>query len=293
VVVEGYTSREEEDMNPNFIRVGPDFFAAMGIRVLQGRDISDSDRIGAPKVAVVNETFASYFFKGQDPIGRRFGRARDKVLDLEIVGVVKDGKARTLREPKTRYVYVPAAQQERLGELTFYLRSSGDPAALGARVPEVVRRIDAALPVTDLKTMRAQIRESLYVERLVASLSAAFGLLATLLAALGLYGVMAYAVSRRTREIGIRMALGAERRNVMTMVLRDVAVLSAVGIALGLPAGYGVGRLVESQLYGLSARDPLTFAAATSALLLAALIAGYLPARRATRVDPMVALRYE
>jgi ABC-type antimicrobial peptide transport system permease subunit len=144
-----------------------------------------------------------------------------------------------------------------------------------------------------MKTMRAQIHESLFVERIVAVLSAAFGLLATLLAAIGLYGVMSYAVSLRTREIGIRVALGAERRTVLLMVLKEVAVLAALGVAVGLPSAYGLGRLVESQLYGLTARDPLTFALATAVLLTSAMLAGYVPAARATRVDPLVALRYE
>jgi ABC-type antimicrobial peptide transport system permease subunit len=160
-------------------------------------------------------------------------------------------------------------------------------------VRRIVASLDANLPVTDMKTLPAQIAESLFVERLVAALSAAFGFLATLLAALGLYGVMSYAVGQRTREIGIRMALGAERRRVLRLVLREVALLAGLGIALGLPAGYGLGRLIESQLYGLAAHDPLTFAVATSALLLSAFLAGYLPAARAARVDPMVALRYE
>jgi predicted permease len=293
VMVEGYVAKEDEDMNPNFNHVGPDFFATMGIGLLRGRDLRESDRLGAPKVAVVNETFARYFFGNQDPLGRHLGRARYKAIDVEIVGVVKDGKAMTLRDRPTRYVYLPYAQQESLGEMTYYVRTAGDVSALSARVRDIVRRVDAHLPVTALKTMRAQIRESLYVDRMVASLSAAFGLLATLLAALGLYAVMAYAVSLRTREIGIRMALGAERREVLAMVLREVALLVAIGVALGLPGGYGLGRLIESQLFGLSARDPLTFALATSALVLSALAAGYLPARRATRVDPMVALRCE
>jgi ABC-type antimicrobial peptide transport system permease subunit len=157
----------------------------------------------------------------------------------------------------------------------------------------LVRQADPGLPVTDMKTMRAQIHESLFVERIVAVLSAAFGLLATLLAAIGLYGVMSYAVSLRTREIGIRVALGAERRTVLLMVLKEVAVLALLGIALGLPSGYGLGRLVESQLFGLTARDPVTFVVATAVLVVSAALAGYVPAARATRVDPLVALRYE
>jgi predicted permease len=293
VLVEGYTSKEGEDMNPNFNMVGPAFFSTLGLPLVRGREISESDAAGAPKVAVVNETFARYFFGDQDPLGRRFGFARTKVPDMEIVGVVRDGKAASLREEPLRFFYVPAAQQERVGDVAYYVRTAGDPEQLAARATDVVRRAFPTLPVTSLRTMPAQIGTSLFTERLAASLSAAFGLLATLLAALGLYGVMAYAVARRTREIGIRMALGAVGRDVLGMVLRDVAALVAVGVAVGLPAGYGLGRLVESQLFGLTARDPLAFGAATTTLLLAALAAAYLPARRAIRVDPMVALRYE
>ena len=160
-------------------------------------------------------------------------------------------------------------------------------------MPGIVRQVDPTLPATQLRSMRAQIAESLFAERLVAALSATFGLLATVLAALGLYGVMAYAVSLRTREIGIRMALGARRTTVLAMVLGDVAVLVGIGVLLGLPGGYGLGRIVQSQLFGLKALDLTTFAVATATLLLTAFVAGYLPARRATRVDPMVALRYE
>jgi predicted permease len=293
IMVEGYKEKEDEDMSPRFNWVGPGFFETTGMAVVRGRDLTDADRVGTPKVAVVNEAFARYFFGDQDPVGRRFGRARDQKTDTEIVGVVRDGKASSLREEMQRFVYAPAAQQEAPGERTFYVRTAGDPDLLLGRVPAIVRSIDPSLPVTQSRTMRAQIGQSLYVERLVATLSAAFGLLATFLAALGLYGVMAYAVSQRTREIGIRMALGAERADVLRMVFRDVALLVAAGVAIGLPGGYGLGRAIESQLFGLHARDPLTFVIATLALVGAATAAAYVPARRATRVDPLVALRSE
>jgi predicted permease len=294
VRVEGYEPREDENMNPNLNYVAPGFFTTLGIPLVSGRDFTDADTEPAPKVAVVNEAFAHYFYGSQDPRGRRFGNGRrSEQYPFTIVGVVRDSKAASLREKPIRFVYMPYAQQTGIGQMTFYLRSSLDPGALGHRVRAVVRQADASLPVTDMKTMQAQIRESLFVDRLVAALSAAFGLLATLLAAVGLYGVMSYAVALRTREIGIRVALGAERRTVLLMVLREVAVLALVGVAIGLPGGYGLGRLVESQLYGLTARDPLTFAVATVTLLAAAMVAGYLPAARATRVDPLVALRYE
>jgi len=294
VRVEGYEAKEEENMNPDFNGVGPGFFATLGIPLLAGRDFTDGDRPEAPKVAVVNESFARYFFKDQNPLGRRFGLKRQESgFEFTIVGLVRDGRAASLRSEPLRFVYTPFAQSRDLGAVTFYLRSATDPGSLGERVRGLVRRVDAGLPITDMKTLGTQIRESLFVERMVAALSAAFGLLATLLAALGLYGVMSHAVTLRTREIGVRVALGAQRGDVLRLVLKEVAVLAAVGVAIGLPGGYGLGRLIEAQLYGLDARDPLTFAVATSALLLAAFLAGYLPASRAARVDPMAALRYE
>jgi predicted permease len=291
IAISGREPREGENWNPNFASVGPDFAATLGIQLVAGRDIADTDGPSTPKVAVVNESFARHFFPGQDVLGRRFSYGRNPVIELEVVGVVKDGKAGNLREELKRFVYVPYTQKDALGGITFYVRAKGDADPLAARVHALVRRVDPALPVTNLKTMRAQIRESLFVERMVAALSAAFGVLATLLAALGLYGVMAFAVALRTREIGIRMALGAQRKDVMRMVLRDVAILVALGVAVGLPGGYGIGRVIETQLFGLDARDPLSYAAATFTLLAAAFFAGYVPARRATRVDPMVALR--
>ncbi len=294
VRVEGYEAKEGEDMNPNFNYVAPGFFSTLGIPLLAGREVLDRDVLGAPNVAVVNEAFARYFFKDQSPIGRRIGLGRRAGgHDIEIVGLVRDGKSSTLREKPLRFVYVPYAQEPSVGGLTFYVRSSVEAGSFGTRLRAAVRRVDPTLPVTDLKTMDAQIGESLFVERVVAALSAAFGLLATILAAVGLYSVMSYAVAVRTREIGLRVALGADGRSVLLLVLREVAVLAALGITIGLPGGYGFGRIVESQLFGLTARDPLTLGVATLALLATALVAGIVPALRAARVDPMTALRYE
>jgi len=291
----GYEPKGEDDStNAYFNSVAPGFFETLDIPLVAGRDPGLSDVDGAPKVAVVNEVFARRFFQAESPLGRRFGLGRrSKTFDYEIVGVVRDGKSASMRDEPKPFVYVPFMQDESVGGLTYYVRSSVKSDSFGAELRAAVARIDPTLPVTGLKTMRAQIGESLFVERMVATLSAAFGLLATLLAAIGLYGVTTYAVAERTREIGLRVALGADRRSVLTMVLKDVAVLAAVGIAIGLPGGFGLGRLVESQLFGLSAGDPLTFAVATFALVGTAFVAGLVPALRAARVDPMTALRYE
>jgi predicted permease len=294
VRVDGYEAMEGEDMNPNFNYVAPGFFDTLGLPLMAGRDIAETDVLGAPEVAVVNEIFARYYFKDQNPVGRRFGLGRrEGGFPIEIVGVVRDGKAASMREKPRRFVYVPYMQEESIGALTFYVRSSVEPDSFAARLRAAVGRVEATLPVTELKTMKAQIGESLFVERMVAALSAAFGLLATILAAIGLYGVMSYAVAQRTREIGLRVALGADSRSVLLLMLREVAILAGLGIAIGLPGGFGLGKLVEAQLYGMSARDPLTFLAATLALVATALVAGLVPAVRAARVDPMTALRYE
>jgi predicted lysophospholipase L1 biosynthesis ABC-type transport system permease subunit len=245
-------------------------------------------------VAVVNEVFARDFFGGENPVGRRFGEGRGREsFDLEIVGLVRDGMASTLRVAPRRLVYVPYMQDEEVGGLTYYVRSSVEPDSFGAELRAAVERVDPTLPITGLKTMRAQIGESLYVERMVAALSVAFGAVATLLAAIGLYGVMSHAVATRTREIGLRVALGADRGAVLGMVLRDVAALAALGIAIGLPLGLGLGKVIEAQLFGLTWRDPLAFAVATLSLATTAFVAGLVPALRAARVDPMTALRYE
>jgi len=292
--VQGYEAKEGENMNSNFNSVAPGFFETLGIPLVAGRDVAETDVHGAPKAAVVNEVFARYFFKDENPVGRRFGKAsRPNEFDFEIVGVVRDGKAATLREEPRRFVYVPYMQDEGIGGLTYYVRSSVESDSFGAQLRAAVARVDPALPITKLKTMQALIGESLFVERMVALLSAAFGLLATLLAAIGLYGVMSYAVAQRTREIGLRVALGADVRSVLILVLKEVAILAAIGIAIGLPGGFGLGKLIESQLFGLSARDPLTFGVATLALVTTAFVAGLIPAVRAARVDPMTALRYE
>jgi predicted permease len=293
VHVEGYTPGEEENMNPRVNGVGPGFFTTMGMPLVAGREIDERDGAGAPKVAVVNETFARKYFKDGHAVGRRIGWGRDQSLPIEIVGIVRDARIDRMREEPQRFVFISYPQDDDVIGLVFYVRTDGDPAALAAPVRAAVRELDAALPVTDVKTMAAVVDESLFTDRIVAGLAAAFGLLATLLAAVGLYGVMSYAVARRTREIGVRVALGADRARILRLVLAEIAVLSGIGMAIGLPGGWGLGRLVESRLFGLTAFDPPTLLFALAVLALATLLAGALPALRALRVEPATALRYE
>ncbi len=198
-----------------------------------------------------------------------------------------------MRDDIDRFVYTPYMQERELGQVSFCVRARGDATNVAQAVRAVVRRLDPALPVFDLKSLPQRIDDHLWVERMVATLSVAFGALATLLAAIGLYGVMSYSVARRRREIGIRMALGAERGAVLWMVLREVAALVGIGVGVGVPLALGLSRIVASQLFGLSAHDPAALAGAAGVLVPVALVAGFLPARRATRIDPMLALRYE
>ena len=293
VAVEGYQGKENENLNPLAMEVGPGYFATLGTPLLQGRDFNEADRLTAPKVAIVNQAFATYFFQNENPIGRRFRFGRSNVFDIEIVGVVKDAKHGNMREKQWRQVYLPYGQNDAQGEMTFYVRAGMDPAALGAVIRREVSRLDANMPVAEMRTLVSQIDRLITTERLVSGLATAFGVLATLLAAVGLYGVMAFIVARRTREIGIRMALGALRGRVLWLVMREVAVVTGAGIALGLPLALAAGRLVQSQLFGVESGDLLTLAGAAVVISLAAALAGFLPARRATTIDPINALRYE
>ena len=301
IEVQGYTPAERENMNAWANKVAPDYFRTMRLPLVAGREFSDSDDAGAPLVAIVNEAFARRFFGAESAIGRRFGwSAIDNPGAIEIVGVVKDAFYSSVRqgargpEETPIFAYAPFAQGARLNAMTVYVRST--PEALTA-LPEQLRRAarqaDASLPVFSMQAVDTTVEQSLFSERMLAMLSAAFGLVATLLAAIGLYGVMAYTVSRRTREIGIRIALGAERRTVLWLVLREVAFITVAGIALAIPAAIALGGVVRSQLFGVSAADPWTMALASLVLGVVALVAGWLPARRAARVQPLLALRAE
>ena len=237
--------------------------------------------------------FANNWFPHQSPIGRRFGIGHAAKADIEIVGVVRGSKYSKVDEKTPRVVYMAYAQDDNPSSLVVYARSTGDPKIVFATLRREVTALDPALPISNLRTMEDQLDESLSAQRVMASLSVFFGILATLLAAIGLYGVMAYTVTRRTREIGIRLALGAGRANLLTLVMREVAMLTLFGVALAIPAALALTRVVRSELYGIVPNDPVSILLAALVLTAVALLAGYIPANRATRIDPLRALRYE
>jgi predicted permease len=295
ITVPGHNAQEDEDMNVDHNAVGPNFLAAMGIPLLNGREISEADSSTSAKVAIINEAMARRYFAGRNPIGMHFGfgGGKDVKLDTEIVGVVKDSKNTDVKTAARPFLFLPYSQSEHAGEATFYVRTNQDPVALTVTVRNLIQGFDGNLPVYGVKTLTAQVDEIIFTDRLVTIFSLCLGLLASLLAAVGLYGVMAYVVARRTREIGIRMALGATQQNVAWMILREIIGMLGAGLCIGLVAAYGIGRVVESQLFGVKAGDPIVFVIAAGLLVAVALLAGWLPSRKAANVDPMVALRYE
>jgi predicted permease len=297
VTVEGFQTQDPfgDESQSNLNAVGADYFGTMGVPLLAGREFTDADHRTAPKVAVVNEAFARHFLPNQNAVGRRMrvGGGSQSALDMEIVGVVKDATYSSMRDPTPRVFFTPYKQVERLGPLNYYLRTNVEPEQIAALVRNEVAALDPSLPVGELKTMEAQIEEQLFGERLISQLTTLFAGLATLLASIGLYGVLAYSVSKRTREIGIRMALGAQRGSILSLLLREGFRLATVGIAIGLATSYACTRFIESQLYGVSPRDVTTFVAMTFLFLVVALLACYIPGRRAASIDPAVALRTE
>jgi putative ABC transport system permease protein len=290
-VVEGYTPREGEKMGCDVTYITPDYFKTLGIPLLGGRDFNDQDKVGTPKVAIINETFGRYFFGSANPIGRRIGL--ENVPDVTIVGVVRDAKYIRLREPMHRHFYTPVMQQTRLFDLVLQAKTVGDPEESANLLRAQVKELDPHLPLYNIKSLKTEIEESLVQERLVTWLSVAFGALATLLAALGLYGVLTFSVAQRTREIGIRVALGAQRHDVFKMIITHGMILVTIGVGLGLGASFALSRLITSLLFGVTPTHVMTFVIVSGVLAFVALLACYIPARRATKVDPLVALRYE
>jgi predicted permease len=294
VTVEGMPADFAEASDVWWNAIGPGHFANLQIPLVGGREFTRQDQTETPKVAIVNETMAKAFFPDGRALGKRmkFG-AGDGPLNMEIVGVVRDSHHGDAKEKPRPFLYVPYAQEQVVGALTYYLRTTGDPLALATSVRQVVSELDGSIPLYDLRTFDEQIDQRLSGDKLVAALALAFGTLAALLAAMGIYGLLAYMVTLRTKEIGVRMALGAPPLRVGWMLFGEIAGLAGIGIALGLPLAYGIGKLVNSMLYGVQAFGLASVGVALAALALVSVVAIYAPVRRATRIDPMTALRYE
>src|SRR5882672_7738963 len=295
IIVEGRQNLDTDDRHVNFDAVSPNYFSTMRIPLLSGREFNAGDTATNTKVAIINEAMVKEFFPKRNPIGVHFGMGSgdDVKLNIEIVGVVKDTKESHVRDTDRPYFYQPYSQFGKLFGMSFYVRSQQDPLLIANAMRETVRGADANLPVYDLKTVQRVVDEDLFAERVIAGLSAAFGGLAALLAALGIYGVLAYLVVQRTREIGIRVALGAGSGHVRGLVFKEVGWMVLAGELVGLPLAYGLARLSESLMYGVHAGDVPVYAASLGIICLVAFAACYIPSRRATRIDPIVALRYE
>ena len=297
VAVQGFKAGPDTDSGSRYNRVGPGYFSALGIPLIAGREFTDADTVNSANVAVVNQTFAKKFGLGNDAVGKLMGWAPGEgyrsTLDTTIVGVVEDAKYSEVKQTVPPQFFVPYRQDQGLGGMHVYVRTSGDIAQAASAITAVVKRLDPNLPIEELETLPAQVRNNTYLDRMMTTLSAAFALLATLLAAIGLYGVLAYTVAQRTREIGLRMALGAAPDRVRGMVLRQVAIMTLVGVLVGLVGALGVGKGAQSMLFQMTGADPAVLALSAVALALVALCAGFIPAHRASRVDPMRALKYE
>ena len=290
--VEGHDDKDGEDMQAFMNALSPGYFTTMGIRFVEGRDFTAADVKKDAKQVIVNRKFAQHFFKDKSAIGRRLGRGTgpETKYDIEIIGVVEDSLYEGPREGIRRQVFWPNWGKN---SATFYVRTTQASAGAFNLIRSEVKRLDAAMPVYDVKTLQGQLDETLLTDRLIALLSGGFGLLATLLASIGLYGVMAFIVARRRKEIGIRLALGAEPSGVLWIVMREVLILLTIGLAVGVPSAIALGRYVSSQLYGIQPNDPWIAVSTVVILSVVSAAAGMIPASRASRIDPILALRYE
>jgi predicted permease len=295
VTIEGYTPKQDERPDPHMQYASPGFFKTLKIPVLLGRDFTIRDVTGAPKVGIVNQKFVKRYLGDANPLGRHIGMGIDPgtKTDIQIVGVVGDTKYENMRDEMPYELYIPSEQKSFANGGTVYVRAPGDPVRLFDSLRTAVRGVDSDVPMYDMRTVEDQVEISLLSERLLATLSSVFGCLAALLAALGLYGVIAFMVARRTREIGIRMALGARQASVLWMVMSETLALAGIGVVLGLGGAYAATRLIQAQLFGVAPTDLLTMIAASLGIAAVTMLAGYVPARRATVIDPLTALRWE
>jgi predicted permease len=283
---------QDADVSDNL--VSPGFFATAGIPIRMGREFGEQDREETPLVALVNQTFARRFFGDENPIGKRFGdHGRESSGRYEIVGVVADAKYGNVREQTKPMVFHPALQEPPRTTFVLHVRAAGEPAALGPSIARAILAIDGEALVSNVRTLPQVIREQLRQDRMFATLAGIFAALALVLGAIGIYGVAAYRVARRTAEIGVRMALGAPRANVLWLIVRETLALVAAGVAIGLPASLAATRLLKSLLFAVQPSDPVTIAGAAITLFAAGALAGFLPARRAASIEPVIALREE
>jgi putative ABC transport system permease protein len=296
ITAEGGTQLPEDLRDVNYVSVSSDYFSTLGIPLLSGREFTDADGATSPKIAVASDAMVKRFFPGRNPLGMHFafGGGSKVKPDIAIVGVVKDVKQDHVRSVTPNpYVYLPYSQRSKLSGMTFYVSSIRDPVLLGPELQSQVRQLDATLPIDNVKTMERVVEEDLFPARMVAVLSATFAALAALLSALGIYGVLAYLVVQRTREIGIRMALGAKAGDVRWLMAKEVGAMVIAGVTIGVPLAYALARLSESLLFSVKAGNPSAYVLGLGLIAMVALAACWIPARRATKVDPLVALRYE
>jgi predicted permease len=290
VSVQGFEKGPDTDAHANFNRISSGYFRTLGIPLMSGREFTAADGAGAPRVVIVNEAFAKKFNLGREAVGKRMSEGAPE-LDMEIVGVVQNAKYSEVRQEPPPVFFMPYRQNDRVGSLNFYVRTSLDPEQMLRTAPGVVARLDPNLPLESVKTMPQQARENVFMDRMVSTLSAAFALLATVLAAVGLYGVLAYTVSQRTREIGLRMALGARPSEILGMIVARGSLPLAIGLVVGAVGAALLVSMTARVMEEIDLRDPIGYLVVAAPLVAIALLATYLPARRATQVDPLLALR--
>ncbi len=293
VHVQGFECGPDIDCGTRYNEIGAQYFSTLGMQLIDGREFTASDRNGATKVAIVNEAFTAKFGLGRNPIGKFMSINGDDSLSIQIIGFARNAAYNSVKDTIPPVTYLPWRQDPAVGEMNFYVKTSLPPEELLRTIPAVLKRIDPNVPVENLKTMPQQIRENVFLDRMITILSAAFAVLATLLAGVGLYGVLAYSVSQRTREIGVRMALGANASGVRALVMRQMSGMMLVGGVVGIVAALALGRAARALLFGLEEFDPIVLALSVMLLAMVAFAAGWIPARRAAQVHPMQALRYD